>query len=400
MITRLPLLCLACSSPITARIQVGHEKVQPISFVCPECFTPIRLRLLLDEPPRVGYGFDENCMPTDIEGRIVNVGAGYMIPRAQLHEDAYFPSMDLPKPDQATTQALLASKPEGFTGVMVADLFEMLGGMRNAQEHWRNLWNAHRFHKVGQLDRMRGALREIYGDPVQDEVTSVGEWIYDFVVRFMDPLGPRAVPVVLAEMQKAYDQNEPEFARMLREFRPVSSERIDNYMDVLNQFFRAYGEFNQALLYVRLEADPPNDAYAPSIDFESTRMYYGEAFEALGSGLDFPVAVNNVLSGRPFDQLQNITLKQYRASDKGRRNETLMGNPALASLVGEYDNGLRNASHHRWLRLNEDRSRLSYRAGGTGQVRALTYAEYLTRCCAITSQLTLLLAVELAVLVD
>lgn len=283
---------------------------------------------------------------------------------------------------------------------MMIDRFEVLGGMLHAQKQWRSIWNAYRFYQSNQLERMRGALQEVYGDEVPEDEISVNEWLYDFLLQFIDPLSTKTMPALLAEGRKAYDQDKTEFTRLLSEFRQLRSERVDNYMDVINQFFRAYGEFSQALLYVRLKADVPENAYAPSIDFEGTRMYYGDAFEALGSGLDFAVAINNVLAGRAFDRLQQITLKQYRASDKGRRHDTLRANPVLELLVEEYDNGLRNASHHRWLKLSADRSGLSYRAGGNGPVRSLTYAEYLHRCCAISTQLMLLFALELAFLSD
>ena len=63
-------------------------------------------------------------------------------------------------------------------------------------------------------------------------------------------------------------------------------------------------------------------------------------------------------------------------------------------LVSEYDNRLRNASHHRWLRLSDDRSEISFREGGNGAVRRLSYAEYLHHCCAITTQLMLLAGLQ------
>jgi len=171
-------------------------------------------------------------------------------------------------------------------------------------------------------------------------------------------------------------------------------------MDVFDHFFRAYDEFNQTLMYVRRQIALPVDPYAPSTDFGNTKLYYGEAFEVLGSHIDLLAAVNNVAAGRPFDKLSLISLRAYRGTDKGRRNDTLVSNPELAWLVKEYDNRLRNASHHRWLRLSHDRSELTYREGGNGAVRRLSYAEYLYRCCAITTQLMLLATLEATSLPD
>jgi hypothetical protein len=60
----------------------------------------------------------------------------------------------------------------------------------------------------------------------------------------------------------------------------------------------------------------PDDAVATSSDFDSTRMFYGNAFETLGSLLDLPAAVNNILLGRPFDQMATMTLAQFRTINK------------------------------------------------------------------------------------
>ncbi|TLY49671.1 MAG: hypothetical protein E6K53_12985 [Gammaproteobacteria bacterium] len=219
-----------------------------------------------------------------------------------------------------------------------------------------------------------------------------------FLVRFLEPDGAAKLERAVNEFRRIRDQNPLEFDRLLADFRPARWDRMDEYIDVLDHFFRAYDEFNQTLLYVRRGIPMPEDPYAPSVDFEHTKMYYGDAFEVLGSSIDLLAAANNIGSGRPFDRLNVIALQVYRGSDKGRRNETLATNPELAWLVNEYDNRLRNASHHRWLRLSDDRSEISYREGGNGAARSISYAEYLHRCCAITAQLMLLAAIEASAL--
>lgn len=241
---------------------------------------------------------------------------------------------------------------------------------------------------------MLAQLRQIFEDDLADEELTIERAILAFAVRFLAPNGENEIEKVLLEARRAMDANQQEFERMLADFGASKWERLDEYMDVLDHFFRAYDEFNQTLVYVRLKRQMPEEPYAPSADFENTKLYYGEAFEALGSSLDLPVAINNIVAGRQYDQLNAITLTVYRSSDKGRRSEAVRGNPELLGLVDEYDNRLRNASHHRWLRLSNERSELSYRDGGNGAVQRLSYADYLKRCCAITAQLLVLAAVE------
>jgi hypothetical protein len=400
VISRITIRCLACKSPVTTRIQVGHENVQRVSAVCPECFTPFRLRLLLDDPPRVRVEFDENCQHSEEEGRVVNIGSGFVLARDRVHEDHYFPSLHMPKPDEAARRAIEDSRPDGYGGPIMVDLTVLLGGLPNAVDRWRLIRNAYRFHRSGQIDRMNDALRQLFDDEFPACGVTIEESLVSFFVRILEPLGELSLQKALQEFSRVRDINRLEFDRSIIEFRESRWDRFDEYMDVIDHFFRAYDEFNQTFMYVRRSLGLPDDPYAASTDFENTRMYYGEAFEVLGGSIDLLASVNNIASGRPFDVLDKLSLRAYRVTDKGRRGETLQSNPVLAQFITEYDNRLRNASHHRWLRLSPDRSQITYRAGGNGEMQSLSYAEYLYRCCSITSQLMLLVCVETLVLRD
>lgn len=369
--------------------------MQPVSTACPTCHTPIRLQLRLDNPPVVGVDFTENCEASEDEGMVVNVGSGFVISRQYVHEEAYFPTMYLPQPTDLELESLKAQRQPNAGGPLIVDLTVLLGGLPKARESWRLLRNAYRFFRTDQQERMVTQLVELFGEEVpQSEVTLEGA-IVSFVVRFLEPTGSSKLKRALEEVARVRGGDEAEFQRLTNEFAPARWDRLDEYIDVIDHFFRAYEEFNQVLMYVRREVAMPPNPYATSTDFERTRMFYGEAFEVMGSHLDFLAAVNNIASGRPFDQLAQISLQRFRGSDKGRRAETLARNAELAWLTTEYDNRLRNASHHRWLRLSHDRSQLSYRDGGDGALITLSYAEYLHRCCAITIQLLLLASIEI-----
>ena len=395
VISRIPLRCLACGNASSFRIQVGHELIQPISTACPTCFTPIRLQLRLNNPPMVDVDFTENCEASADEGTVVNVGSGFVISRQHLHEEAYFPIADLPKLTDLEQEILEVQRPPNAEGRLMVDLAVLLGGLPRAHERWRLLRNAYRFFRTDQQDRMVSQLVALFGEEARLPEATMDGAIVSFVVRFLEPTGAVKLKRALDEIARVRGTNEPEFRRLANEFAPMRWDRIDEYMDVIDHFFRAYEEFNQVLMYVRREVAMPPDPYATSTDFERTRMFYGEAFEVMGSHLDFLAAVNNIASGRPFDQLAQISLQRFRVSDKGRRAETIAQNAELTWLTAEYNNRLRNASHHRWLRLNPDRSQLSYRDGGDGGLVSLSYAEYLHHCCAITVQLMLLAAIEI-----
>lgn len=395
MISRIPLRCIACQCAASFRVQVGHELVQPVSATCPTCFTPIRLQLRLDVPPIVSVDFTENCEASADEGMVVNVGSGFVISREHLNEEAYFPSMDLPEPTDLDREWLEAQQPRDGDGPVMVDLTVLLGGLPMARERWRMLHNAYRFFRTGQQERMVAQLVDLFGEDALQPHFTIEVAIVTFFSRLLEPTGTTKLIRAMEEIKRVRNENEPEFARLLAAFSQARLDRLDEYIDVVDHFFRAYEQFNQVFMYVRREVDMPRDPYATSTDFEATRMFYGEAFEVMGSQLDFIVSVNNVSSGRAFDQLLHISIAKFRGIDKARRAETLASNAELNWLAAEYDNRLRNASHHRWMRLSPDRSQISYRVGGNGDLITLSYADYLHRCCAITAQVMLLASIEI-----
>lgn len=400
MMSRIRIRCLSCRTAISTRVQVGHEKYQRISSVCPECFSPFRFRLRLDAPPAVSMEVEENCELTDEDGPILNIGSGFLISRDRVSDHTYFPSLDMPEPSEAELRAIEAARPPDAVGPMLVDLSVVLGGLPDAVGRWRMVRNAYRFSRTGQEARLKQALHEFLGEETPEEDLTIADALLRFFPRLLAPLGEPECLRIVSEFGRAKDHFRDEFWRLRTEFYPKKWDRMDEYIDVFDHFFREYDEFNQALLYVRRSLPLPPNPYAPSTNFENTRLYYGEAFEVLGTNIDILAAVNNILSGRPFEQLEHISLRKYRESDKGRRNDTLKSNPELSHLVAEYDNRLRNASHHRWLRLSHDRSEIAYQEGGNGARQTVSYAEYLRRCCALTAQLMILASVELVVLPD
>lgn len=400
MMSRIRVRCLSCGTAITTRVQVGHEKVQRISSVCPECFGPFRFRLRLDDPPAVGIDMEENCELTDEDGVILNIGSGFVISRDRINDEKYFPSLYMPKPSEAELRAIEEARLQDATGPMLVDLNVVLGGLPDAVGHWRSVRRAYRFSRTGQDERLKQALSEFFGEEAPRDNLTIDGALIAFFLRILSPQGEPEHKRIVNEFKRARESHPEEFWRFRTEFHPKKWRRMDEYVDVFDHFFREYEEFNQTFLYARRYLPLPENPYAASTNFENTKLYYGEAFEVIGSSIDILAAINNILSGRSFDQLENISLRKYRESDKGRRGETLMTNSELARLVDEYDNRLRNASHHRWLRLSHDRSEIVYQEGGNGARQTISYAEYLWRCCALTVKLMILASVELVVLPD
>jgi predicted RNA-binding Zn-ribbon protein involved in translation (DUF1610 family) len=393
MINRTWIKCLSCEKPITARIQVGHEREQAVVFACPHCGTDIRLTLILDEPPLVKVRWDDNCDDGTEEGTIVNIGAGFTIPKDKLHLDKYFPSFDAPRPTGSEIHL-----PAGIQGPLLLDSAVALGTLPYAAEKWSVLHKALNFHRTGQADHLATQLSSYWGDDDRDART-IDEALYNFFGTFLMPRVVSWLDPLAGSLKAAHEANSREYISLVAHYdADLKAERFKSYTEIFTEYFRAYSDFSQTLVYVRLERDLPEGATATSTDFDKTRMFYGNAFEVLGSHLDVIAALNNVLEGRSFDTFKTMDLKKYRSLNKASRTQCFESNALLSWLVRDYDSTIRNASHHRWFRLDESKSRISYRSGGTGALNSMTYAEYLVRCNRMAAQLMVLACMELVLL--
>lgn len=393
MISRTPLKCKTCQSTITARIQVGHELEQPISFPCPHCGTLVRLTLVLDQPPRVKVRWEENCEPSTAEGKIVNIGAGFTIPKDKLHQDMYFPSFDAPRPTKADLERINRQ-----TGRRFFDTAVETGTLPHAAEDWKILQRALRFHRTGQLDKRDTQLAKFWRASVDSE-KGIDEAIFAFLLRFMEPNGKSWLDSLVELLKAAKQANLGEYVRLAEHLdSDLKITRFDDYSEILSEYFNSYGEFSQTLVYARQNISLPEGAIATSSAFDKTRMFYGNAFELLGSHLDIPAAINNILAGRAFDKMMSIDLKQYRSINKANRTNCFPEDSEFLGLVLEYDSLVRNASHHRWFKLNDARTEITYRSGGTGAIHQMSYATYLLRCNRLMIQIMLLCCLEILLL--
>lgn len=248
MISRTWIKCLSCEKPITARIQVGHELKQPVSFPCPHCGTPVHLTLLLDEPPRVKIEWGENAEEGNEEGAIVNVGAGFTIPIDKVHQDLYFPSFDAPRPNLEHLTI-----PDNLPGPIFIDTTIALGTLPYAEQSWQLLARGLRFHKTGQQDNLNSQLDKFWGLPRQSEM-NLENALYNFFLRFLEPNGKKWLTTLEATLQTANSQNSHEYAKFVSHYDlDLKSDRFNAYSEIISEYFKGYGEFNQTLVYARCE---------------------------------------------------------------------------------------------------------------------------------------------------
>ncbi|MBI5751218.1 MAG: hypothetical protein HZA59_03595 [Hydrogenophilales bacterium] len=303
----------------------------------------------------------------------MNLGVGFTIPTEHLHQDKYFPSFtQLPKP-------AIPSIASG-AGPVFMDSVIALGGFPGATDAWAKLKKALRFHRNKQC-QLRDVQITLMFEGWGQSDHSIENAFYMFLARF---LGGKPEPILgplVEQLKNARNANRTEFSRFMAEYDvDLKAERFAAYSEIIGEYFHCYEEFNQTAVYARLGIPLPPESIATSSAFESTRMFYGNAYEVLGMHLDVVAAVNNMCSGRDYDQMQAMDLKQYRTIKKSNRTKCFSSNSELSWFVEEYDSQVRNASHHRWFKIDDAKRVILYRSGGTGALHKMSYAEYLYRC--------------------
>ena len=80
----------------------------------------------------------------------------------------------------------------------------------------------------------------------------------------------------------------------------------------MRNYFMAYDEFAQVQNLITNGLSVSEDYFASSSDFDKTRMFYGDAFEAFASQVDLLAYLNNLSAGRTFDTFATMSIDDYR----------------------------------------------------------------------------------------
>jgi hypothetical protein len=108
----------------------------------------------------------------------------------------------------------------------------------------------------------------------------------------------------------------PGFTEFAAYHNDMAESRGERYFELMRAYFEGYHDFSQVHFYVVKGMDVPERNVISSIDFDATRMFYGNAFESFASSVDILAYLNNLKAGRPFNQFERLTQKEYLKLDK------------------------------------------------------------------------------------
>ena len=398
MIIRSSFKCLTCEQPHTVRIGMGQEDYQSHRFPCQGCGEDMVIGMRVDYQ-KLGWRTEavENAEHTpETEGApIVNVDANFIVPEDQRHKDRAFPRLQqmqamVDVSEEVGSLGPASAIPAGMAGLRPFRRPDIAG-------EWKLLKKTWSLHRNGRdklsRKRIEEASAEFYAS---DPIDNLQDWLWRFVLFLGQPSYEPKFNFLFAEIKPLIDT--PGFNDFIDHYETgLSEERGKRYFDLMKAYFAAFSEYGQVYFHVAKGIDVPDGNVASSTDFDATRMFYGNAYEAFTSSVDVLAYLNNLAMGRAFDEFQSLTREKYLALDKASRFNPFLMNAPFTALCEETDNQLRNASHHGLFQFDAAMQTIRYRSGqgGTGPEQTLAYATYLVRCTRLFLQAMTLLRAEI-----
>jgi len=397
MIVRSSFKCITCSQIHTVRIGMGQETRQTHRFPCMNCGEDMVVALNIDYQAVAHWteAIENAELAEEVPGApIINVDANFIVPENERHVDFAFPRLSQlrERTEVAKKYGSLVSVPD-----IPSEMLDQRPFRRpDYAEEWRLLrkaWSLHRRerHHLAQ-QKLEAASKVLYKtDPLLDLL----DWLWRFVLFIGQP--HYEAPFLAAFNTIRPLLRKPEFADFAAYYNGIASDRSDRYFELMKAYFECYSDFGQVHFHVAKGLDVPAGNVASSVDFDATRMFYGNAFETFASSVDILAYLNNMLAGRPFSQFEKLTQREYLRLDKASRFDAFASVPSFAALCMERDNQLRNASHHGGMKMDRKTQTIRYRAGkgGTGSEQRVDYGTYLVRSAKLFLQTMTLLRVEI-----
>jgi len=393
MIIRHHIKCLTCDLSHTLRIQVGHEHQQKHVFLCMECEENITVELDCSNPPNVRIIYVENVKEGDSQGGVVNLSPEFPINEADLHRDFTFASLDYIAKITAE-QEKKGIKPLVFSSQ--TELQAYLEKNNTLKENWSFLKKGWSLTNKNRADLAINYLTK-YSSPGFTGPYNLDSILFDFCYSFLCARG-NLFNDASKLTEGVFELNKSEF-KSFRTFYDsnIKKENFRRYFDMISEYFKCFNDLSQTLIINQYGIELSDDFHATSNNFSKTKLFYGNAYEALTSNFITLACVNNIKNGRKYDEFANMTFNTYQTSNKANRHNPFKTEPALNEFAKCIDSKIRNASHHGWMKIINKGKIIEYRSGGNGAIRNISYMKYIMKCNEIMLSCCALLALELVI---
>ena len=406
---RQPILCSTCNQGIVLRIGLGTQFIQNISIQCPKCKQKISLVLKYNRQQKMLEDIENliNCIFTEEEDDFiaVNLHTELIYPKEYINEKKIMPAMFV-------TESLMkhaeekgffnfdkATDESGLFGKKSIYVFDGIGGDSNLLEDWFVIEKSYSLYNSNMIDLMNEELKKYTRiNDIYKFTSMIHSVLYDFLYRFISPNF-----LLYNEIKKNFSKSKSKHKYEFKKFKNYYNSELQsiywkNYIDIFSEYFKHFSEFNRLLLNTKIELHPDigtESIFCPT-NFNDVKMFYGNAYEYLTTHLTTFACINNINKNRKYDTFESMTLKKYNELNKDSKFNPLLNDVSFQLFCNEISSTLRNASHHKWFYIDDDKpGYLQFRSGGTGQLNAISYIDYIYKSNQLMMKLAIMAMVEI-----
>ena len=412
MVNRIHLECDTCDQGINLRAGMGAQARQIISVKCPQCNEKVGLVLLKESNKHrikelINAKKSDNLDETAIT---INFHPELIYRKEFIHEDLImheakegeFLKKHAIEKDLFDYEAAIK---DSIFGTPIISAFDGLGGDSKLLEDWNVIEVCWRLKDNSKDEIYNKKIKEYSRyNQIPSNSREFNDILFDFFYRFINP-NIKLYQNLEDEFEKARKSSPHNFNKVKKYYiDELQENHWSNYLKLFKEYFKNFDEYNRLLINTKIELHPEEgtEHFFCPLNFDDVDMFYGNAFEYVTSHIEPLVLINNVLSGRDFNDFleDNVTHIKYKNKyTKAQKSEPLKDNEVFYKFTEHFDNKIRNASHHKNLKIDKKNvDKLIYQSSPGGQKKYISYIDYIYKCNQMALSLASLLMLEIYIL--
>ncbi|MBL0672137.1 hypothetical protein JD504_15370 [Aeromonas hydrophila] len=392
MVIREFIVCSTCENSYTLRIGVGFDPIQRHFFDCIHCYQTIGIELNASQPPNAYVRTFENCSikHETNDGIVMNLHPNCAFPVNHIHDPLYFASMT----NMRLISKVMKLRPGKFQDV--ATQFDL----PNAGELWKTIKTIINMEDKNVPGKIYNRQLQAYNSTrkkhgVHYNIQNSADALHDFLDSLFYPKINNISQPIISLIDSLFNQDKLNDFIKFYDSEILEQNKI-RYLSILSDYFKYRDILGQIVTHARIDNDDVDNLIVASKNFDDVKLYYGQAYETLTSHFTILACLNNLLSGRRYDEFKAMTLNKYiNDLEKAKKHNPFKDEGIFEPFTECLDSSLRNGSHH--ASIWRDGEVIKYRSGGTGAEKDISYSRYLHYCNKITISIAALLLIELKI---
>ncbi|WP_320169967.1 hypothetical protein [Maridesulfovibrio sp.] len=403
MTVRVYVKCLVCDQIHVLRIGVGHSSQQEHTILCKECEEEMVIRLDLDQKNAVG---DIVCVknmerlnsddftPYDDKYPIINLHPELTFPPELEGQDMISPGL-IAMMENMKKMKIPDDKLKNLSSEEHARLRDESRKLFVLDDEWKDLRGCWSQFKKGKFDKAQKIAEQKASKYIEEDPTA-RDWIFSFASRTLAPGRSNYFDgccSVMKEVSEKYPEKFDDFLIFHNE--KIFPQSLKKNFLVFDAFFKNYSDFSQCLWDHK--RDTVTEGFSvSSCNFDEAKYFYGNTFEAVGSGLITFACLSNMHKGRSYNEFQfpGFDLDKYLDSDKSGRTKCFEDIPEFSAVFEKYNSSIRNGSHHATFELDPETMVISYQPRTHKKTKTMPYSEYVDNCVSIFLSCAVLTALD------